>query len=130
VSANGGLLASGRRLLATLLELAQVRLQLAATELELEKLRLFDALLLAAAALTVLGVGIVLLCVLAVVLAGEAWRVHVLLTLTVLFVGGGVAGLLWARSRLRRPGSLLQATAAEFARDRADLLAEDSAGRR
>ena len=44
-----GLFASLKRLLATLLEIAQVRLGLVLNELDQQKLRLFDALLIAAA---------------------------------------------------------------------------------
>lgn len=130
MSAEGGLLHSGRRLLATLLEIVQVRLALAATELELEKLRLFDALLIGLVSVVSFAIGVLLLCLLVVMLAGEAWRLHVLLGLTLLFVGAGAAGLWLARRRLRRPGALLEATAAEFARDRAELLSGDPVRRR
>jgi len=56
-----GLMVSLRRLLATLLELAHVRLQLVLNELDQQKLRLFDALLIAAASLVALALGLVLL---------------------------------------------------------------------
>ena len=54
---NGGLMASLRQLLDTLLEIAQVRLELISTELELEKRRWFDALWLAALAFVWFAVG-------------------------------------------------------------------------
>ena len=53
---ESGLLSSLRQLLATVLELAQVRLSLLGTELELEKRHLFSALLWAVLALLVFGV--------------------------------------------------------------------------
>lgn len=56
-----GLMVSLRRLLATLLELAHVRLQLVLNELDQQKLRLFDPLLIAAASLVALALGLVLL---------------------------------------------------------------------
>jgi uncharacterized membrane protein YqjE len=59
---SGGLMASLRQLLGTLLEIAQVRLELISTELELEKRRWFDALWLAALAFICLALGLVLLC--------------------------------------------------------------------
>jgi uncharacterized membrane protein YqjE len=122
---SGGMFSSARRLLATVLELAQVRLELVAAEIELEKLRLFDALLLALAALLGLGVGVVLLCGFVIVLAGEAHRLLALGVLSLLFIGGSVWALMSARSRLRRPGTLFDASAAEFARDRAELVSGD-----
>jgi uncharacterized membrane protein YqjE len=122
MSAEGGILASSRRLLATLLEVGQVRLELIATEIELEKLRLFDALLLAGAAMLALAVGVVLLCFFIVTVAGEAYRLQTLAVLALLFIAGSAWGLQAARARLRSPGSLFDATAAELARDRAALL--------
>lgn len=121
----GGLFVSVRRLLATLLELAQVRLELVAAEIEIEKLRLFDALLLALAALLGLGVGAVMLCAFVVVLAGEAHRLAALGALALLFIGGSGLALREARARLRSPGTLFDASAAELARDRAELLPGD-----
>jgi uncharacterized membrane protein YqjE len=125
MSADAGLFVSARRLLATLLELGQVRLELIATELELEKLRLFDALLLAVAAMLALAVGVVLLCFFIVALAGDAYRLHALALLALLFIGSSVWGLRAARARLRSPGTLFDATAAELARDRAALMPRD-----
>jgi uncharacterized membrane protein YqjE len=125
MSADAGLFASARRLLATLLELGQVRLELIATEIELEKLRLFDALLLAGAAMLALAVGVVLLCFFIVAAAGDAYRLHALAVLALLFIGGSALGLRAARSRLRSPGTLFDATAAELARDRAALMPRD-----
>jgi uncharacterized membrane protein YqjE len=55
-------MASLRQLLGTLLEIAQVRLELISTEIELEKRRWFDALWLAALAFVCLALGLVLFC--------------------------------------------------------------------
>ncbi len=125
MSADAGLFVSARRLLATLLEIGQVRLELIATELELEKLRLFDALLLAVAAMLALAVGVVLLCFFIVAAVGDAYRLHALALLALLFIGGSAMGLRAARARLRSPGTLFDATAAELARDRAALMPRD-----
>jgi uncharacterized membrane protein YqjE len=125
MSADGGMWASARRLLATLLEIGQVRLELLATELELEKLRLFDALLLAGVALLALAVGLLLLCFFIVAAVGEGYRLLALAVLAAVFIGGSVWGLRAARARLRSPGTLFDATAAEFARDRAALQSRD-----
>lgn len=115
---SSGLLGSARRLLDTLLEIAQVRLELVVTEFEIEKQRWFDALVLALGALFALGVGIVLLCAWLVLLAGEAWRLHALGALILLFLGGGLWALHAARTRLRGTGTMFEASLAEVGRDR------------
>jgi len=125
MSAGSGLFTSARRLLATGLEIAQVRLELVATELELEKLRLFEAILLAAAALFGLGIGVMLLCALLVLLVGEGYRLHVLGALAALFIGGSLWGLRAARAKLRGTGTLFDASVTELARDRAQLMPHD-----
>jgi uncharacterized membrane protein YqjE len=116
-----GLFASLRRLLATSLELAQVRLELVLTELEQEKLRLFDALLLAAGALVAFGIGLVLLVAFVVLLFPEPQRVAVVGVLALLLFAGSAWALVAARRRLRAPGGLFEASRRELARDRADL---------
>ena len=73
-SASGGLLASLRQLLFTLLETAQVRLELLGTELEAEKRRVLDALVFAAVALVCLALGLVLLCGTVVLMFPDDWR--------------------------------------------------------
>jgi uncharacterized membrane protein YqjE len=69
-----------------------------------------------------LAVGVVLLCFFIVAVAGEAYRLQTLAVLALLFIAGSAWGLQAARARLRSPGSLFDATAAELARDRAALL--------
>jgi uncharacterized membrane protein YqjE len=125
MSAGSGLFTSARRLFATVLEIVQVRLELVATELELEKLRLFEAMLLAAAALFGLGIGVMLLCALLVLLVGEGYRLHALAALAALFIGGSLWGLRAARAKLRGPGTLFDASVTELARDRAELMPRD-----
>lgn len=120
-----GLFWSLRRLLATLLELAQVRLELLLTELEEEKLRLFDALLLAAGALVALGIGVVLLVGFVILLFPESQRVAVVGVLALLLFAGSAWALVAARRRLRTPGGLFEATRRELARDRADLAGNE-----
>ncbi|HYN61291.1 MAG TPA: phage holin family protein [Rubrivivax sp.] len=116
-----GLFASLKRLLATLLEIAHVRLELVLNELDQQKLQLFDALLIAAASLLALGLGLALLIAFVVSLFAEPHRPIVLGVLMVLFVGGSVWGLLAARARLRAGGRSLEASLAELRRDATDL---------
>jgi uncharacterized membrane protein YqjE len=115
------MLASLRRLAHTALELAQTRLELLGCELEQAKLRLFDALLWAIVALMLLSVGLVLLVAFVLLLFQESYRLPALAVLVLLFLGGGLALIRLARQRLQSPGGLFAASAAELARDRADL---------
>ena len=118
---GGGLFASLRQLLATALEMAQVRLDLFLTEIEQEKLRVFDGLLWAGLALMLLGVGVILLCGFIVVLLWEGYRLATLGILTLLFLGAGGLLMRAARNRLRNPTGALGATVDELRQDLAEL---------
>lgn len=113
-----GLLASLRRLLATALEIAQVRLELLAVELEQEKQRIFDALLWAAVAMLLLGVGLTLTAGLLVMLLWEGYRLPALAVLCVVFLAGGMVAAWLARTRLSARGGMVGTSLDELARDR------------
>ena len=117
----GGLFASLRQMLGTMLEIAQVRLQLFGNELEQEKLRIFDGLLLAGVGLMLLSVGTVLLCGLVLMLFAEGYRLAALAVLTLAFLAAGVLMMRAGGHRLRSPGGVFQATLAELAQDRGGL---------
>lgn len=119
-AARAGLFASLRRLLGTGLELAQVRLDLLVTELEQEKLRLFDVLLWATLAVLMFGIGAVLLCGLLLLLLWDGHRLVLLGVLSLLFFGAG-AVLLWTARRRLSAEPMLAGTRAELARDRGAL---------
>ena len=117
----GGLFASLRQLLGTVLEIGQVRLALLGNDLERQKLRIFDGLLLAALGLMLVTVGTVLLCGFIVLLFSEGYRLAALGVLTAAFL---VAGVLLMRSggqRLQSPHGMFDATLAELGQDRAAL---------
>ena len=118
---QSGLLASLRRMSGTLLEIGQVRLRILGTELEQEKLRLFDGLLLAGIGLVLFSVGAVLLCGLVIMLFAEGYRVAALAVLTIVFIGGGVLIMRAGGQKLRGDGHMFQATLGEIARDREAL---------
>ena len=120
-AAGAGLFESLRRLTATALEIAQLRLDLLANELQQEKLRIFDALAWAALGLLLLGLGLLLGAGLMVALAPEPWRPLVLAVLTLGFLGGGALMLNKARQRLTSPGGVLAASRAELAGDHGAL---------
>jgi len=116
-----GLFASLQRLLATVFEIAQVRLDLLGTEFELEKRRLFAGLLWAALALLMLMIGLVLLCGFVILLFGEGYRLTAIGAMALLFLGAGVLLLLAARHRLYNRTHLFNTSVAELQRDRAGL---------
>jgi uncharacterized membrane protein YqjE len=119
---SSGLLASLRQLLGTLLEIAQVRLELISTELEAEKQRWFAALTLAALALVCVALGLVLLCGTVLLLFWEGYRLAACASLTVVFLAGGALLLTQARQRVHQAGGIFRASVAELRRDRgADL---------
>lgn len=121
---DSGLLGSVRQLLATGVETLRVRLELLSTEVEQEKLRLFDAVLWAGLALLLLGMGLLFLCGLIVVLLWEQHRLLVLGALAALLLGTGFWVLQQARARLRAPGGLFATSVAELERDRTELSRE------
>lgn len=112
-----GLFASLRRLSATALEVAQVRLALLGTEVELEKRRLFDALLWAAMALLILGTGVVMLCGFVILMLGDAYRLPAVGGLAFLLLTGGAMLLQKARQRLRTSSGMFSANIEELKRD-------------
>lgn len=116
-----GLLGSARAALAGLVEIGQTRLQLAATELEEERLRVAELLLYACAALFFLGLGLVLAALLLVLVFWDENRVLALTLETVLFLalGAGLA-VAWRRKANAKP-QLLATTLAELKRDRIAL---------
>lgn len=118
---QSGLFASSRRLLATVFEMAQVRLELLGTEVELEKRRLFDGLLWGAVAVLTLGVGLVLLCGFVILLFSEGYRLTAVGVLALLLLVGSLLAMREARQRLRSPTGMFNASVAELERDRAGL---------
>lgn len=120
---SDGLFASLRRLLGTLLEIAQVRLELLGTDLELEKQRLFDALLLGLLALLMAGVGLVLLCGFIILLFWDGYRLAAVGVMMMLVLLTAVWLVRAARRRLQTPNGIFEASLAELQRDRAELQA-------
>lgn len=118
----GGLFDSLRRLLATALGLAQVRLALFGTELEAEKLRLFDALWRAALGLLFLGVALVLAVAFVLLLFQDTYRLAALGVTVLLFIAAGAGLLAWARAGLRAgEGGPFALSLGELQRDREGL---------
>jgi uncharacterized membrane protein YqjE len=120
---TGGLLTSLKQLVATLVAVAQTRLELLASEVQAEKLRLTQLLLLCISALFFLACAVLLLTVLVVV---ALWDTHRLLAIggfAALYLGMGVGFALAARARACAGTQLFVASLAEFEKDRDRLSA-------
>lgn len=118
-SSRVGLFESSRRLASTALELANVRLELLVTDLELEKRRLVDVLMLVLLGAVLLGLGLILFVGFVLMLVWEPYRLGALTVLMLGFVAGGGWLLVSARRKLRGGPPLFGATSAELKRDRA-----------
>lgn len=120
-SPGGGLAVSLLRLAGTLVAILQTRLELLATEVEEEKLRLGGMLLYGAAAFFFVGFGTVLLAAFLTVLFWESHRELVLGVCCAVFL---TIGFIAAAAMLRqaRAGSrLFSASLSELTRDRRAL---------
>ena len=127
-AASGGLLVSLRRLIATAFELAQVRLELIGTDLEQQKLRILAGLVWAALGLMLVGVGLVLLAGCVVLLFWEGYRLQAMGVLTLVFLACGALALRHATARLKTPPGAFAASVAELTQDRAALTPREEAG--
>lgn len=118
-AAAGGLRfpAAMRDLLAALLDIGRVRLELASTELQQERLRLAELLIYAVLALFFVSTGLVIAAILIAVLFWDSHRVAALAGEAALFlVLGGWLGHAMRRKARQRP-PLFAATLDELRRD-------------
>ncbi len=123
-----GLFESGKRAVDSLLDLVMVRLELFGSELEAEKLRLFDALFSAAMGLVLLGLALVGALGFVVMLFWDGYRLAAIGVLTLLFAGGGALLLHRAREGLKaRDGGPFALTLGELRQDRESLRPAEAA---
>ncbi|MBI4754792.1 MAG: phage holin family protein [Betaproteobacteria bacterium] len=115
---EGGLSASLHRLAATALGLVHSRLELLATELEEEKVRLGGVLWFGIAAFFFLGFGVVLLALTLTVLFWDSHRLLGLAVFTTVFLVLGVVAVLLARRYAAMGRGVFSASLAELHRDR------------
>lgn len=118
---SSGLLASLRRLAATLVAVFQTRLELLATEVEEERVRLGRLLLLGAAAAFFLALGMLTLTLFVIVLFWDTHRLLVAGLLAALYLGAGLAIAFAARREARARPRLFAASLSELAKDRERL---------
>jgi uncharacterized membrane protein YqjE len=117
-----GLFESGKRALDSLLDLVLVRLELFGSELEGEKLRLFDALFQAAVGLVLISLALIGSLGFILLLFWEGYRLAALAVLTLAFGACGAWLLMRAREGLRvRDGGPFALTLGELRRDRDSL---------
>lgn len=119
-----GLFGSLRRVISGVLELAQVRLSLLATELEQEKLRLVAVLIWAAVAILLLGIGLLMLALLVLAAFWDSHRLAATLGLALAFLGAAALAGWRARQRLQSPGGPFALSLGELKRDREGLDAQ------
>ena len=110
------------QLLSTAIETVQVRIELLGNEIEIEKHRVFDCLMLAAYAMVLFSVGLLMVCVTFVFLYLENYRLQVSVTLSLLFLVSGFILIIQARKRLQDPQGVFHATKTELQQDQAYLL--------
>jgi uncharacterized membrane protein YqjE len=116
-----GLLTSLQRLMATLLEILQTRVEIIATEFEEERVRLRELVVFGILTLFFVGVGLTLLTLFVVVLYWDSHRVAVLGGVAFLYLGlGGLTGIILYRRIKSRP-RLFSTTLSELVKDRDHL---------
>jgi uncharacterized membrane protein YqjE len=117
--AGAGIVQSLRNLAATLVALLRTRFELLATELEEERIRLLQLLFWAAAALFFLGVGILLLTILAVAVFWDSpYRVTAIVVLAGIFLATGAGMAIGVRNRMHARSRMFSASLEELDRDK------------
>lgn len=119
--AGAGLMGSIKQLLSTVTSIASTRLELLANELQEERLRLTQMLLLALFALFCFGVGILLLTAFIVVLFWDDHRLAALGALSAIFLALGTLMAMLLRSKAQARSRLFSASLAELTKDREQL---------
>ncbi len=114
----GGLLGSLRNLAATLLGIAQTRLQLLANEIQEETLRLRQLALLAIGAVFFLVVSVLLLTLLVIVVFWDSNRLAAIGGMAALYLVVGVVLASEARKRAAARTRLFEASIGELRKDR------------
>jgi uncharacterized membrane protein YqjE len=118
-----GLLHSIKQLLATLLSMAQTRLELLTTELQTDIQRLGATLLWSLAAVFALGIGCFLAALTLIFIFWDTHRVLVSVSVTAAFFGFTLLAIVIVAKRLRNHPRLLQGTLTELQRDQESLRA-------
>ncbi|MBS4095894.1 MAG: phage holin family protein [Sulfuricella sp.] len=116
-----GVFGSLKKLAVTLLGVAQTRLEILSNEIQEEKIRIGQILVLGFVALFFIALGIVFLAAFLTVLFWETHRLFVLGTLTLLFFAAGAAAVLLARAKANEGSRLFTDSLGELAKDKQHL---------
>lgn len=127
-SGFSGFLAPLRALADSGLELLRVRLELLGNELEEQKVRITEGLLMAMLGAMLIALAALLVCLFVLVLFWDGYRLPALAVMTVLVTGSGLWLLQAGRRRLRSSGAMFQATLEELQQDRESLSARAPEG--
>lgn len=119
--AGSGLMGSVKRLTGSLIAILSTRLELLANELQEERLRLTQMLLLALIALFCLGTGLMLLNAFIVVLFWDDHRLLALGLLSLVYLVAGAAVAMVVRVKAQAGSKLFAASLAELDKDRQAL---------
>lgn len=115
---TGGLARSLRGLASTLLEALHTRLELLATEVEEERLRILRLLLWVFVSLFFIGLGVIMLTFFLVVLFWSTDRVLVTFVLAALYIVVGAAAGIRVRALVHGKSRLFSGSLAELRKDR------------
>lgn len=118
---SAGLLQSLRNLGATLVAVLQTRLELLATDLEEERIRLLQVLFWAAAALFFLGMGVLTLTLLVVFLLWDEKLVWAIVVLAAVFLAIGAGLAIGVRNHIHARPRMFAASVQELSRDKEEL---------
>ena len=121
---EAGLFASLRRMLATLSELLQTRLELVSVEVEEQLQYALELMLRSVAAIFFATTALLLLALTVVIAFWDSHRLLAAVLVTVAFLVAALAAALGVRRRLRRRPKFMAATVAELGGD-ADALRRD-----
>jgi len=116
--ASSGVIASLRGLVATAVEIADTRLQLLANDLEEQRLRALQILLLGAVALFCGAVGVLLISAWIVVALWDQYRLITIGVLAVAYFAGCGIAYLRLKSRIRARPPMFNSSLAELRRDK------------
>ena len=116
-----GILQSLRNFATTLVALLQGRLELLATDLEEERIRLLQLLFWAAGALFFFALGVLMITMLIVLLLWDSYRFAGIVALATVFLAIGVALAIGVRNRMQMRSRLFSSSLDELAKDKERL---------
>ena len=116
-----GILQSLRNLATTLVALLQGRLELLATDLEEERIRLLQLLFWAAGALFFFALGVLMITMLIVLLLWDSYRFAGVAVLAAVFIAIGVGLAIGVRNRMHVRPRLFSSSLDELAKDKERL---------